>query len=40
MAIVKRARLAEQKEREAEEARLASITTKLEDLPPLPSKED
>jgi hypothetical protein len=37
--IVERARLAEQKEREAEEARLASITTKLEDLPPLPAKD-
>jgi hypothetical protein len=37
--IVERARMLEQKEREAEEARLASITTKVDDLPPLPPKE-
>jgi hypothetical protein len=38
--IVERARMLEQKEREAEEARLASVTTKLDDLPPLSAKDD
>jgi hypothetical protein len=37
--IVERARMAEQRKREAEEARLASITTKLEELPPLPEED-
>ncbi len=37
--IVERAKLIEQKTREAEEAHIASITTKIEDLPPLPMKE-
>lgn len=34
--IIERVRLAEQKKHEAKEAHIASITTRLEDLPPLP----
>jgi hypothetical protein len=38
--IVERAKLVELKKREAEEAHLASITTKLEELPPVVAKHD